>query len=257
MRWSLITVTYNSAADLARFWSSFVPGSDVEWIVVDNASDDGSADLAEEFGARVVRLNTNLGFGGANNVGFEEAAGEFVAFVNPDVAAKIQDLVQLESHLREHPTHLVSPQLTHPDGELQPNGRGMPYLAYKVINRLWPRLLEGSYILAASQDETLSCDWLMGAVVAGAKPHLATLGPWDTRFFVYYEDSDLGLRNKEQGGRSVVLGAIRWVHGWARETKTASASAWRREIPSLVKFYSRYPRLLGIPGRRSTGRLSG
>lgn len=246
-RWSLITVTYNSAKDLTRFWSEFAANTDVEWIVVDNASADNSAELAEKFGARVIRLDTNLGFGGSNNVGFAQATGTYVAFVNPDVAVMVEDLEQLESHLDAHPSHLVSPQLLNPDGSLQPNGRGMPYLAYKVLNRLRPHTLEGTYLLRATAQETLMCDWLMGAVVAGTRAHLSGLGPWDTRFFVYYEDSDLGLRNKRQGGRSVVLGSIRWVHGWARETKTASASAWRREIPSLLKFYSRYPRLLGVP----------
>lgn len=248
MRWSLITVTYNSERDLNRFWSGVSPaGSELEWIVVDNASVDRSADVAESLGARVIRLETNLGFGAANNVGFESASGKYVAFVNPDVEVDANDFVRLEEYLNSNEKALVSPQLTNPDGSLQPNGRGMPYLAYKVLNRLRPDSLVGRYLLTTDSDEVIICDWLMGAVVAGTRPRLAELGPWDPRFFVYYEDSDLGLRNQQHGGHSAVLGSARWVHGWARETKTASMAAWRREIPSLMKFYSRYPRLLGVP----------
>lgn len=248
MRWSLITVTYNSDRDLSRFWSSLsIPDSEIEWIVVDNASSDRSADIAENLGARVIRLDKNLGFGAANNVGFSSASGDYVAFVNPDVEIDLDGLRNLEDHLDSNQSDLVSPQLTNPDGTLQPNGRGMPYLVYKILNRLRPQSLVGRYLLTAEGDEVVACEWLMGAVVAGRRSHLAALGPWDPHFFVYYEDSDLGLRNRRHGGRSVVLGASRWVHGWARETETASVAAWRREIPSLMKFYSRYPRLLGMP----------
>ena len=250
IQWSVITVSYNSAHDLAEFWKGYRADRNLEWIVVDNASDDDSVAVAERLGARVISLQKNLGFGGANNIGFHSSRGRYVVFVNPDVSLKMSDLATIADHLDIYPKDLASPQLIHPGGGTQPNGRGMPYLAYKILNRLRPRALEGRYLMIAAEDEVRTCDWLMGAVVAGARQHLKSLGPWDTRFFVYYEDSDLGLRNKLAGGRSVVLGSIRWVHGWARETKTASASAWRREIPSLLKFYSRYPRLLGVPRSR-------
>ncbi len=245
--WSLITVSYNSAQDLARFWGNFASQDDVEWIVVDNCSTDDSVAVARRLGARVIPLPENLGFGGANNVGFRASRGEYVAFVNPDVTADAADLAPLAAHLAQHPTDLVSPQLVNGDGSDQPNGRGLPYLAYKITNRLKPEKLVGTYLRIAADSDAVECDWVMGAVVAGARERLAVLGPWDTRFFVYYEDSDLGLRNRKAGGRSVVLGSIRWLHGWARETTTASAAAWRREIPSMVKFYLRYPRLLTIP----------
>ncbi|MBO0980997.1 glycosyltransferase [Microbacterium sp. SD291] len=254
--WSLITVSYNSANDLLRFWKDFAHHDGVEWIVVDNCSGDDSVEVARRLGARVIPLVENLGFGAANNVGFRASRGEYVAFVNPDVTADAVDLGSLREHLAKHPLDLVSPQLVNGDGTDQPNGRGLPYLAYKIANRLKPEKLVGTYLRIADGPDVVECDWVMGAVVAGARERLAVLGPWDTRFFVYYEDSDLGLRNHRAGGRSVVLGSVRWLHGWARETTTASASAWRREIPSMVKFYLRYPRLLAIP-RSLFGRPAG
>lgn len=251
VKWSLVTVAYNSASDLSVFWSGFQQyASDVEWIVVDNSSSDGSAAVAESLGAKVIRLESNRGFGGANNIGFSECAGSYIAFVNPDVTVDVSDLDALASHLDEFPNRLVSPQLVNPDGSVQPNGRGAPYLAYKILNRIRPSVVQDRYLLTAEGSEVVGCQWLMGAVVAGRREHLAQLGPWDTRYFVYYEDSDLGLRNERSGGDSAVLGSIRWVHGWARETTKASLSAWKREIPSMFKFYCRYPRLLGIPLKR-------
>src|SRR4030095_6781685 len=61
---------------------------DFETIVVDNGSNDGSAEMAEgEFGARVIRNRENRGFCAANNQGIAVARGEFVALLNNDAEA--------------------------------------------------------------------------------------------------------------------------------------------------------------------------
>jgi GT2 family glycosyltransferase len=69
-------------------------------------------------------------------------------------------------------------------------------------------------------------------------------GPWDDWFFVYYEDADICLRARRLGIPTLVAGAVRWRHGWERATSTVNARAWKREIPSMMKFYLRYPLLL-------------
>jgi len=56
-----------------------------EVIVVDNGSADGSAEAAEEAGARVIRLGENKGFSQAVNRGIAESTGEWVAILNNDV----------------------------------------------------------------------------------------------------------------------------------------------------------------------------
>lgn len=61
-----------------------LPRGRYEVVVVDDASPDGTADAAEEAGARVVRLGENRGPGGARNAGIEAARGELVAFTDAD-----------------------------------------------------------------------------------------------------------------------------------------------------------------------------
>lgn len=245
--WALITVTYNSAETLKHFWKGFNPGGSVEWIVVDNNSADDSVEVAKSLGARVVALGVNMGFGAANNVGLTHSSSRFVAFVNPDVTVTNSGLDRLREALEDRPMALVAPQLVNPDGSLQPNGRGMPYLANKILNRVAPHRVAEFYHRYANSGDQTHVDWLMGAVVAGSREWITTIGGWDERFFVYYEDSDLGLRNAKRGGASLVLGDVQWLHGWARETKTASLRAWKLEIPSMAKFYARYPKLLLPP----------
>lgn len=249
--WSIITVTYNSGRALERYWGSFELPDNAEWIVVDNGSSDDSVRVAASLGARVIELEKNIGFGAANNVGFHASSSPFVAFVNPDVTVRSDSLGPLREIL-ERTDALVSPQLANPDGSLQPNGRGYPFLLWKIINRTAGGEKNKGYQRIATAAEELPVVWFMGATVLGRRDVLSRLGPWDERFFVYYEDSDLGLRALRAGIDRILVGEQVWIHGWARETRTLRLSAWKLELPSMLKFYSRYPRLLSLwPTRTS------
>ena len=243
---SLITVTYNSRAALEEFWSGAhdMPEG-VEWIVVDNGSTDGSADLARSLGATVViERNANLGFSSSNNEGFRSARGSFIGFVNPDIRINFDDLAQLHS-VAEAENAILSPQLLNADGSLQPNGRGFPLLMHKVRNRLGDeaRLL-GQYLLYSDSTEPRAVCWLMGASIFGTRTTFERIDAWDAHFFLYYEDKDICLRAWKAGFSVLLVPTAKWVHGWARETTTASATPWKREIASMVKFYRRYPEFL-------------
>lgn len=241
--WTLITVSYNSEVEIAKFWSAERP-TNVEWIVVDNASSDSSVRAAEAAGASlVVKLEKNVGFGAANNAGLAIAQGKFIAFVNPDVQVDFESLDALTTEITAN-GGLVSPQLVNEDGSLQPNGRGFPTLWNKVRHRLKGSEDFPDYVVFAKNSEVRYVCWTIGAAVAGTAETLRSLGGWDEKFFVYYEDSDLGMRAWAAGHTVRLLGDVRWVHGWARETTRFSITPWRLEIASMATFYRRYPELL-------------
>src|SRR5688572_2484740 len=54
-------------------------------LVVDNGSTDSSVSVAEQLGAGVHRLPTNVGFAGAVNAGAREVAADILAILNNDV----------------------------------------------------------------------------------------------------------------------------------------------------------------------------
>ena len=242
MKWSLITVTYNSAEDLRRFAADPLP-ADAEWIVVDNHSKDESAKLAMSQGATVVSLAENVGFGRANNIGLRYATGTHIGFINPDVKIKYDDLPTLARLLDEAVEDcLIAPQLINQDGSAQPNGRGVPTVLRKFANRLSVRDL--GYRIYAQPGEKVYVAWAMGAAIFGKRTTIDTLGGWNEAFFVYYEDSDQGLRAWAHDIPVVLTGDVRWVHGWARETTTFSLRPWMLELHGALKFFCRYPGLL-------------
>lgn len=239
---SLITVTFNSAKTLERFWSTAALPAGTEWIVVDNASTDDSVAVAERLGARVIRLRDNLGFGRANNIGFQLSRGEFVGFVNPDIEIASKDFGSLKE-AASRTGGIVAPQLLHADGSLQANGRGYPFLHAKVRNRLAGD--DPAYLLFPTSDDPHPVVWVMGAALFAQRNVFTAIGPWDPRFFIYYEDADISIRAWSQGYPTSVVPQVRWTHGWARETSGFRFQPWRREIQSMVTFYTRYPEFLG------------
>lgn len=244
---SVITVAYNSESALREFWAGTEPRS-YDWIVVDNASSDASAAVARERGARVVRMEANRGFSAANNIGAGTTDADVLVFCNPDVTVTEEGLALLAREVRRR-GGIVAPQLVNVDGSMQENGRGMPFPARKVRHLL--RLPDGRYCRYAGPEDLVDVPWVIGAVVAIGRDDFERLGRWDSGFFLYYEDADLCLRAWALGMPVRLLGAVRWVHGWARATgRGVSVRAWRHEVVSAARFYSRHPYCLVPLGRR-------
>lgn len=253
---AVITVTYNSADVLRRFWGTAgrEDRSGYEWIVVDNASVDGSAEVAEELGARVIRLDRNVGFSAANNVGASSSTADVLIFCNPDVSVDDAGIEALATRVRSD-GGLWAPQLINADGTAQENGRGGPFVWSKVKHLL--RIDDPAYARVAAPGQVREVVWVMGAAVAMAAVTFETLEGWDDGFFIYYEDADMCLRARAAGRQVRVDGAIRWTHGWARETgRGFSVRAWRFEIRAAARFYRKHPRYLFGARRSSENAMS-
>jgi N-acetylglucosaminyl-diphospho-decaprenol L-rhamnosyltransferase len=246
---SLITVTYNSARTLERFWAGR-PFHPYAWTVVDNGSSDGSADVARRLGAQVVELGTNRGFSAANNVGVSVTESEVVLFCNPDVTVTADGIAALAARARRH-GGIVAPQLVNVDGTLQENGRGIPYL-HRKVGHLLGRDSPG-YVKRAGASQVIDVAWVMGAALAMTRADFLRTGGWDPAYFLYYEDHDLGLRARAMGLPVRVDGGVRWLHGWRRETRRdITARAWRNELRSAARFYGTHPYcLVPLPDRRT------
>lgn len=241
--WTIVTVTFNSHDVLATFWR-LRSNDDARWIVVDNASTDATPELAEALGAEVIRLPRNVGFSSANNVGLAHATTPYIAFVNPDVDIAETSFPMLERSL-DRQDGLVSPQLLNADGTPQPNGRGYPTVWAKLGHRiLRASRSSDSYRIFSHAGEEVTVCWLMGAFVSGRTATFRRLQGWNSSYFLYYEDSEIGLRAAKSGIASRLVGSTTARHGWARETTAFRWRPWVNEIRSAARFYLTNTRML-------------
>ncbi|MBS7695723.1 MULTISPECIES: glycosyltransferase family 2 protein [unclassified Chelatococcus] len=186
-------------------------------VVVDNASADGSAEVAGRLGAEVIRNPLNEGYGRANNRGVAAALTPFVLIINPDVILEEGAAAALLKAAERYPdAGLLAPVLIEPDGRhfFQPRSLLAPYLHNPAGIE---RLPEGD----------CCTPFLSGAVFLMRRELFLGLGGFDPRIFLFYEDDDLCRRVADAGHSLIhVAGAVA-RHGRGRSSAPAPGRIFR------------------------------
>jgi GT2 family glycosyltransferase len=263
---SVVIVSFNTRDILRTCLASLKRATgdlDIEVIVVDNASHDGSADMvAAEFpGVSLVRSAVNLGFAGGNNAAFGQAHGRHVILLNPDTVLGRDTLGRAIAHMDTAPSvGMAGGRLLNRDGSDEPAARQFPsvfndFLALSGLAARFPRSrLFGRFDRTwAPVAQPADVDWVPGAFAIIRGEVLAQVGHFDERFFLYYEEVDLCRRIKAAGWR------IRYwpdivVHHWGGESsKTLTDQAISSSGSQLVLWRMRSALLYY---RKQHGRLT-
>jgi GT2 family glycosyltransferase len=239
---SIIIVAYNGAALLRATLQSVLRHTlDVtyELIVVDNASPEREIkQLATEFpSARYIFRSTNEGFAAANNLGLRMSSGRYVALLNPDTLLYADVFTALVHWLDAHPdVGAVGPKLAQPDGRPQPYSYGAAPTPWYLLRRLWSHG-RGGYLHRWHGDAAQDVDWVAGTCLVARRAALDQVGGLDERFFLYFEDVDLGMRLRRAGWRVVFLPAVAITHAGGGSVG-AHTSAWYDR--SLTRLYAKH-----------------
>jgi GT2 family glycosyltransferase len=231
---SIIIVSWNVSELLGACLSSLqLPGQDpssehsdthpldVEIIVVDNASADGTVDMVRTRfpHVRLIANNQNRGFAGGNNQGIAAAQGRYLLLLNPDTKVLNDAVLSLVGCLDGHPdVGLVGPQLLFPDGQVQSSRRRFPTVPTLFFESTWLEsvapagILEHYYILDRSDQAVLDVDWVVGAAMVVRRSVFEQVGGLDEGFFMYSEEMDWCRRIKAAGWRVVYCPRARVVH---------------------------------------------
>lgn len=202
-----IVVAFDSAHALPACLGALA-AEDVPAIVVDNASADDSAAIAEGHGVRVVRNARNEGYGRANNIGVRAAETEFVLIVNPDCIVEKGAVAALLDAARRYPdAALFAPQIVEPDGRVffQPRSLLSPYLHNRQGRRVLP---EGE----------ACAPFFSGACFLIRREVFLALGGFDENIFLFYEDDDLCRRVADSGAALVYVPQALVRHGRGRSS---------------------------------------
>jgi GT2 family glycosyltransferase len=218
-------VSYRTPVLVERCLSALAsqrPSLGIDVTVVDNASNDGSAELVErQFPwVRLIRNARNVGFGAAHNQALRQARGRYWLILNSDAAPAPGALATLVGFLDANPQVAVAgPKLRYPDGSVQPSRRRFPTLATlflesTLLQRIWPdnALLRRYYVQDCSDDEPQDVDWLVGACLCARAAAAHQVGLLDERFFMYSEELDWCRRFRAAGWRVSYVPSAEVVH---------------------------------------------
>ena len=243
-------------------------GLEVEVIVVDNASRDGSAEMVEEEfpDVRLIRNERNRGFAGANNAAFRHARGRHILLLNSDTIVRPDTMRCLVDFLDTHPeAGAAGCKILNPDGTFQHDcRRGFPTpmaAIYKLsgLSRLFPHNPRfARYNLTyLDPDELSEVDALSGSCMMVRREVFEQVGFLDEAYFMYGEDLDWCYRMRQAGWRIYYVPDTTIIHfrgqsGRAEEMRVqyrknqAMAIFVRKHMKDRYRFFPPWVMHLGI-----------
>ncbi|MBI5465406.1 glycosyltransferase family 2 protein [Candidatus Gottesmanbacteria bacterium] len=252
---SIIIPSYNTQALLRQCLKSLMSNVksqmlNVEIIVIDNGSTDGSAQMIEkEFpGVKLIKNPKNFGFAKAVNQGLEKASGRYLLLLNSDTV--IQDgaidkmVAFLENHLE---VGVVGCQLKNPDGTIQPSGG---YLANLVNVFWWMTFLDDLPIIRKIFPAYHVMDkdfykkqrylgWVTGAFFLTKREVFEKVGFFDEKMFMYVEEVDWCAWAKRAGYKVAFNPSACVIHFKGASTKRGKAGILE-EYQGLKYFFKKH-----------------
>lgn len=190
---SVVIVNFNQGHFLRRCLSSVTRTCypDFEVLLVDNGSTDGSVEMvrANFPGVRIVENGRNLGYAGANNVGFACATGDYIAVLNPDTEVDPLWLSELVKAVEKDAlAGLATPKILFMNERSRVNACGNEVTFTGITCCRGYGRVESQY------QECVRVSAVSGAAFVITRAALERLTGFDEGLFLYFEDTELSLR---------------------------------------------------------------
>lgn len=250
---STIIVNYN-AGDLLRTCVDSLLNCplEVEIIVVDNASADGSLDALMGLPqVQVIRNTANIGFAAACNVGSRVATAPLLLFLNPDCFFKPGALMELlEAMNLEARVGMVGGFLTNLDGTEQAGGRRAvptPWRSFvrafglaRFANR-WPRLFFDFHLHKQKlPDHAIEVEAISGACMMVKREAMQDVGEWDEGYFLHCEDLDWCMRFRQHGWKILFVPSAQITHVLGVCSRSRPVFVQWHKHKGMMRFYRKF-----------------
>lgn len=221
-RLSVVIVTFDSQEALRGGLPPLVAqlGARDELILVDNASRDGTLEVARELAPRALILPQahNTGFAAAANAGVRRAAGELVVLLNPDARIADDFCAEIRRPLTDgRGWDAWMGLVTAESGRIVNTSGGVVHFT----GIAWAGAA-GAPVPPGPVPREVG--FVSGACLAVPRTRFIELGGFSKDYFMYHEDVDLSLRIRLHGGRIGVQPAARVDHDYAFDK---GAAKWR------------------------------
>jgi N-acetylglucosaminyl-diphospho-decaprenol L-rhamnosyltransferase len=258
MQLSIIIVNWNSAQyarDCVASIRRLTRNLSYEILVVDNASTDNSAEALSEIpDIHLICSRVNLGFAGANNLGFTRSQGDAVLFLNPDTLLLSPAINQMYEYLELQPAVgavgccQLNADLTFQTASVH----AFPTIANQVADNDWlRRIAPRAWLWGRNAPVTnggfraVEVEAVSGACLMARRAVLNQVGGFSTDYFMYGDDIDLCYRIAAHGWKIRHLPGARIVHYGGKSSEQAAencfADVLTRESVRTFFFNTRGP----------------
>jgi N-acetylglucosaminyl-diphospho-decaprenol L-rhamnosyltransferase len=231
-----VSIVNTNSRELLLACLGSLAGTDAEIVVLDNASEDGSAEAVRERfpDVHLIAQSHRAGFGANHNAVIRATTGRYVYILNEDTTAGDWGFGAVTAYLDDHPrVAALGPRLVYPDGRLQDSAWRFPTplvstLALVSLGRLGVTQSRGTAPRAV--------DWVTGAALVLRREALNDVGLFDEGFFLYSEEVDLQARLHRAGWEMHYFPRVSVVH----HESQFSADIPERRINEMWRSRHRY-----------------
>jgi GT2 family glycosyltransferase len=241
MECSVVIVSYNVKEFLLSCIESVYRSDrkNIEIIVVDNNSSDGSLSLLKQKYPDVILIEnkSNAGFSEANNQGIKIAKGDFIFLLNPDTKLRLDTISVLRKFLEEHAdAGIVAPRLLNADGSLQVSAFKFPSLINIIAETLYVHLFFNIGNYSPSEfEKTFQPNVASGAALMFKRELINSIGYLDPVLF-WMEDVDFCFRARAGGSKVFYLPGTEVIHYSGESQKKNLLVAISNQLISKLKF---------------------
>ncbi|MDP6575573.1 MAG: glycosyltransferase family 2 protein [Candidatus Peribacteraceae bacterium] len=229
---------------------------EIEIFVIDNNSDNDTIGilrnrLADQDKVKIIEVPKNLGFATGNNYGSKYAEGEYLLFLNPDTEPENDALEKLIDVLKSDPSiGIIAPKLVFTDGTVRDSYRTYPTVVDLVIKRsflkhIFKERMKRYLQYDSSPDKTRDIDWVVGAFMLMKRELFEELGGFDSRYFLFLEDTDLCRKCWNAGKRVLYYPQVEALDGKQRLSGSKfrhmfTKKTGRIHMASAVKYFMKW-----------------
>lgn len=252
---SIIIVNYNTCQLTKMCIDSifkYTSGICFEVLVIDNASKDESYEvLSKDARIKYIYSETNLGFGKANNLGYEMSKGKYLFLLNSDTILLNNAIKYFFDTFENLPRNIacLGSVLKMKDGITNNN-------SYSTFPSIYSNLcfFKELYLrMQRTKKEKIfkypfEVDYIIGADLFLRKSVADKLGLFDPDFFMYFEDSEMQYRYHKAGYKSLIINEPQIIH-----LEGASSKSIKKNLLTGRKAVMYYTGMMIYMGKRYSG----
>ena len=249
---SVVIVSWNVRDLLQQCLASIeqgLGGLQMELIVVDSASSDGTVDMiASDFPwVRILPQAENVGFPRGNNIGMSAARGRYIFLLNPDTIVLNDSLQRMMSFMDARAdAGVVGPRLRYPDGLVQSSRRRFPTVLTAFFESTWlepwapATILRSYHAQDLPEDKTVNVDWVMGAAMMVRREVIDQVGMMDEAYFMYSEELDWCRRIKCAGWHVIYYPEAEIIHYEGKSSEQAITARHINFQRAKLRYFLKY-----------------
>jgi len=250
---SIIIVNWNTKDLLQHCLASIYEQTvniDYEIIVVDNCSEDGSAEMVKSEFKQVILIQNkeNRGFAAANNQAIAIAKGRYILLLNSDTIVLDKAIEKTISFADAHPqSGVIGCRVLNPDGSMQPTCFMFPSILNMMLEstylyKIFPknRFFGRQQMTWWDRNNVRCVEVVTGCFMLVRREAIEQVGVMDEHFFIYGEETDWCYRFKKNGWKVMFTPIGQIIHYVGQSTSKIPVAMIIQLRLSLLKFIKKH-----------------